>query len=237
MMQTDRSTTIMSVNVDFIYQDGSIHGKRTSIALQKDADDVKINYRISPLPYSKFGVEVQKVGSGISILGNGIHIKWLNHARLFLILGPEYAGKVDGECGWYCTPPPGRVYPTWHSRTQAKLRLAEPYNDNIQLEMSIINVLGPDVAEVKITGTDSGHTIIFANLTLTEDLTKPTKQMQKEIETKLKEGKDKEGHTLTEILHDKVVEVKVSEPEVEFNPNDFPVEPEIEARDAEEDAD
>jgi len=264
LKSTGRATQIMSVYIDFIYQDGSKYGKRTKIVFEKDEDHVKVNYRIRPLPYSKWGIEVKPIRFGTLVDAQGIHIKWLNSARLFITLGTQYVGKVDGECGIYCEKPPGRGYSSSkRNRAHAALDLDKPYDSAYadinsmefnklatDVENSIRKLYDPTFIIPKVTGitpgggpsgrkrrdlTGAAHTIVNTTITVMEE-DKPATAVQKEIHDKLLGGHDKEGHTLGDLLHIKIDEIEVGEPEVEMSENDYDIEPEITASDEEDDA-
>jgi len=232
--KTERASQITSVYIDFIYQDGSRFGKRTKVVLKKDPDHVKINYRIRPLPYYKWGVQVNKARTGILVDYDGFHIKWLKSSKLFIVIGTQYAGKVEGECGLFCSQPPGKGHSTARrSFSRSVLRLYRPYNDNVNLQDRIRQVVGPHLFDVKVTVTNDQHTSQVLNITMLEDA--PTKVIQEEIKSKLLEGKDKDGKTLSQLLNDEVVAVEVAEPEVMLKPNEFDVPKEIEEGDEDDD--
>jgi len=258
LVNTGRATSIVTVFIDLINQ-----GKRTHIVFNRDTNNIFINHKVRPLPYKKWGVTINPVKYGVIIDSDGIHIKWLNQARLFITMDKKYQGKVDGECGTYCGTPAGRGYSSSsRNKVAAALALDKPYNKDYsnlnsaafgqlatEVEISIRKLFDPTFVGVKVTGAKSGSTgngrkkrSTEGTIVLTEIELKPDEQefhsanIQQEIQKKIVEGKDKEGHSLAEILHALVLGAEVSDPEVEMDESDFAVEPEITASDEEDDA-
>jgi len=186
--ETERASSILSVKIDFIYQDGSPFGKRTQIVMEKDVDHIMINRQIRDLPYEKLGVRVSEVGSSVLVDFEGIHIKWINAAKLFIVVAPEFAGDVDGECGHFCTKAPwSKGYLTaTKTYSTAQLTLYSPADRNTNLEERICTFIGPHCAGVTIEDEDDLHISLVLNITMVEDA--PTKAIQEEIKSKLEDA-------------------------------------------------
>jgi len=223
--KTERASVITDVYIDFIYQDGSKYGRRSHVHLTDDPDHVMINHRIRHLPYTKYGVQVNKVTFGILVDFDGVHIKWLSSAKLFVVLGTQFAGKVEGECGLYCSAPPGKGHSTARKTySRAVLTLYRPYNDNDMLEDRIRQVMGKHLAEVKVIDSNDIHTSLVLNITMLENIDMvSTEDIEEEIRSKLMEGKDKDGNTLSDLLKDPVEDVKFEETGTVYRDTDFPL--------------
>jgi len=258
LVNTGRSTSIVTVFIDLINQ-----GKRTHIVFNRDTNNIFINHKVRPLPYKKWGVTVNPVQYGVIIDSDGIHIKWLNQARLFITMDKKYQGKIDGECGTYCGTPSGKGYSSsGRNKVGAALKLDKPYDKDYsnlnspaftqlsnEVEISIRKLFDPTYVAVKVTGAKSGSTpngrrkrSMGSTIVLTEITVQPDENVfhsaniQEEIQQKLVAGEDKEGHKLDEILHAEILGADVSQPEVVMDESDFNVEPEITADDEEDDA-
>jgi len=215
--ETERASSILAVKIDFIYQDGSQFGKRTQIVMEKDVDHIMINGQIRDLPYENLGVRVSDVGLSALVDFEGIHIKWINSAKLFIVVDPKFAGDVDGECGYFCTKAPwSKGYLTaTKTYSTAQLQLYSPYDRNTNLEERICTFIGPHCANVTITDEDDVHTSLVLKITMVEDA--PTKAIQEEIKSKLEDA------NIGTVIENKIEKVVVFEPAALLSQDDFPL--------------
>jgi len=229
--ESARASTILSVYIDFVYQDGSKFGKRTHIVLEKDVDHIMINHQIRPLPYEKFGVRVSEAGPSVLVDFEGIHIKWIHSSKLFIVLAPEFIRNVDGECGYFCSKAPwSKGYLTatkTYSLTQ--LQLYSPYDRNTNLEERICTFIGPHCKSVTIADENDVHTSLVLNITMVEDA--PTKAVEEELKSKLEDA------NIGTVIENKVVDVKVLKPPTAvLGETDFDIPQFIKEEDAKDEA-